>query len=198
MKETTERKITRKPKAETTTTPTDFKEQFVASVADDLTPNIEKEQAEALKWVKSQFSEFRNDVFQTIESSRIPERLALTDEFIAYKFSVRKAERWAKAAIINDWDPDFVFTPTPAIAPYSVELDITALEQERVCHQLSKYVFELGVRLATVLPDGRALGCFATEVQVLRGWLMDAVMENAYKGDKRKPKTHFNAGKIQP
>ena len=156
-------------------------------------------QREAWSWLKEQFITTRARIFHVLEQSKIPERLTETDEYILYKFSIRTAERWANAAVAKDWKPDFVFdVATISVPEYPVGIEEKASEVDRVCYEVGKLLFEGAVTIAQSIPEGRYAMLYATEIQVARGWLMDAINMNSNRNTRRRPKTYFNMFRSTP
>ena len=188
MSETTEKKTTR-----TTSKPP--QQPLSERIAHDLTYVSDQtgEQVEAWQWVKEQFEGFRNHIFNTLEHTTLPARFTQTDEFTLYTFSARLAERWANAAIARDWKAGFEFDPNATIPEYPLKSVTNAPERNSLCFDINVHIYFLGVSIAQALPEGRPLSCFATELEVMRGWLMDCINEHANEDtrQKRKP-TYFN------
>ena len=156
-------------------------------------------QKEAWAWLKDQFAGTRHRIFNTLEHSKLAERITETDEFILYKFSMRTAERWANAAIAKDWKPDHVFDKATIIVPeYPIGIQADAPEVQRLCHAVGALLYEGAITIAQGIPEGRYASLYATEIQVARGWLMDAINMNSNRMTRRKPKTLFNIYRTTP
>ena len=138
------------------------------------------EQKAMFGWVKNLYSEFTRDIERLFEASPIDARLIFTDEYAAYKVSVREAERWANTAIANDWKPTDTFDSTKigGLEYTETEPNTAEPEQTKLCFEVSKACFELTTILAMHLPEGRALSVLCTEMQVVRGWLLDTINLN--------------------
>ena len=140
--------------------------------------DLKKEVTETLKWANFQIVDFQGEIQDLFEYSEIQARLIDTDEYHAYKVSIREAHRWANTAIVNDWTPGSTFdTETAHGLEYPIN-EVISPEDQRLCYEVSKRCFELTILLAKYLPEGRALSLFTTEMQITRGWLLDSIILN--------------------
>ena len=139
-----------------------------------------EDQRNAYKWVRNRFNDFKVEMERLLDFSTI--RRTLTDvdtgrsNYRAYLESVRVAERRANAAIACDWKKDSAFdVDTAEGLEYPIVEENHASEEQRLCYEISKASFELTMLILAHLPLGRYLSLFKTEMENVRGWLIDTV-----------------------
>lgn len=174
---TTEKKTTR-----TRTPKKNSRQEFLDRVINDFTYTSDQsnEQRETWKWIRLQFEGTESRIRNTLEMSPIEERLIHTDAYDAFKKSLRIAERFCNAAVARDWKANsaFDFSETELIEYPGERPDVHAPEKIKLCHEATAQLFQLATLMARYLPEGRALSCAATELEVTRGWLLDTVNFN--------------------
>ena len=128
--------------------------------------------------IDQHFSIFHSEVLYLFEDC--PE-IKASDEYKAYRFASRNAQRWFNTAVANDYDDKFdmdtdfqeIAYPGPQTNPVN--------ERVRLCESVNKSCFDLVTRLTQILPHGRALSVAVTVMQEVRGWLLDAINFNMPK-----------------
>ena len=139
-----------------------------------------EDQVAAYKWVVSQVSIFKVKMLRLLDFSTIRAPLTDTDDYKAYLDSIRVAERRANAAIACDWKKDSAFDiDTVELIEYPIVEDTHTDERQRLCYEISKATFELTMLFLAHLPLGRYLSLFRTEMENVRGWLIDTVNRNS-------------------
>ena len=140
---------------------------------------MKQEQRDALIWVKEKISGFRIEMQRLLDYSPIRQQLTDTDDYKAYLESIRTAERRANAAIACDWKKESAFDvdSDPGLE-YPIVEDNHTDERQRLCYEISKATFELTMLFLWFLPLGRYLSLFRTEMEEVRGWLIDTVNRN--------------------
>ena len=141
--------------------------------------NPTAEQKDAYNWVQARFSEFNVKMQRLLDYSTLRQQLTDTDDYRAYLESARVAERRANAAIACDWKKDSGFdVDCDPELKYPIVEDNHTDERQRLCYEISKATFELTMLFLWYLPLGRYLSLFRTEMENVRGWLIDTVNRN--------------------
>lgn len=179
---TTRKRTTTKPIQPANAANSNGRGEFLGRLAHEFIfkANTTDEQKEAFVWVQDQFKRFTSGINNLFEYSQVKARLVQSPEYEAYKIFIRNAARWANTAIANNWGESFEWQPlhkreTNVIYPLKEEI---TNERERLCYEISKRCYEHTLGIAEVLPLGQSLSNFATEMQVARGWLLDAINSN--------------------
>ena len=138
------------------------------------------EQHEVYAWIATTFASFQQQVRHLFNYAEIPNRLVDTSQYFTYTKELRRAERWANGAVANDWTDDSAFKTAeakPLKYPVEPGQDGTS-ERHKLCDEISRMTFELATLMAEYLPEGRHLSLFATQMQDVRGALLDTINEN--------------------
>ena len=164
--------------------PMKAREYLIKRVQHDFTykANFTEEQTEMWNDVKAIFDEFRSDVATLF--LMMPDGQDIMDkaeEYLAYKFALREAERQVNSAIANDWDKG---TPIPHKDTMPILYDGPSGGKElrhKICDGISKISYELACSVASFAPQGRHLSIALTRLEDVRGWLLDAVNHHCPK-----------------
>lgn len=152
------------------------RELLIERVVDNFTyKKPTKEKIKVYNWITEQFLEFTTGVEQLFDFSKIKKRLIDTSDYAYYKSHIGASEKWANGAVANDWKSS-INTNDATELEYAEET--TTTEKQRLCYEISKRCFEFTVRLSSVLPEGRHLSLFVTEMQLVRGWLLNTINNN--------------------
>ena len=149
------------------------KKAFIERLGSDLTfkSELDDEQRSALHQVSEAFNEARETLKTEVENVLL-RRCQKTDQhFEEGQKLLRKMERRANAAIVNDWTEADGYLKPPA------ELESEAVEstKQSQCHIVTKVFHTLGVTVATIIPYGRNANIFATLIEDCRGEYIDGV-----------------------
>lgn len=162
----------------------DPRQAFLEQTADDFTykAKFTNEQSAMWEFVKVSVADFHGrveDRLRQIPSALTQQPLVQTDEYIEYGHALQNAERWFNTAIANDWE-----TGNPVALKH--EIDPVKYKgpsggeavRHQICDYISEMCFVLMMTMAARLPTGRALSVARTQMQEVRGWLLDTVNEN--------------------
>ena len=149
-------------------------------VEDMIYKTATPEQRKIWTWIATTFNRFQREARHLFNYSEVPNRLVDTSEFFTYAKELRRAERWANSAVANDWTDNSDFDTEEALPmQYPVEPGQGGTgERHKLCDEVSRMTFELDTLMAQYLPEGRHLSLFATQMQVVRGALMDTINDN--------------------
>ena len=166
----------------------DTRKELLDRIVGDMTyKSGTPEQRVIWTWIVAVFAGFKQEVKTLLEHSEIPQRLIHTGEYHTYEKELRRAERWANAAVANDWKKDSAFNPDDAEPlKYPVEPGESGTsEKHKLCDEISRMCFELDTLMAQYLPEGRSLSLFTTKMQEVRGSLLDTVNMNVIEPPSR-------------
>ena len=159
------------------------REAFIQRVESDFiykpgTP----EQHEVYQWIDNMFYGLRSLIAQKFDYSPVDVRLIHTPEYQKSLDSLRVAERRCNAAVANEWKKDSAFDieeAKPTLYPAESEND--APEFQKLCHTVTKAYFEIVSLMVKHLPHGDYIEKFVDEMEVARGWALDAINNHVPK-----------------
>ena len=162
----------------------DMRQEFIDQSIDDFTykKDFTPEQLAMWQWVKEQFSNFKQIAEQSLRNvptDRTTRPLTQTDEYFNFKATLRNAERWFNTAIANDWHTGQPVPMNETLVAITYDGPSGGNEiRHSVCDYISDICFTLMLAMAQRLPLGRALSVARTQMQEVRGLLLDTVNEN--------------------
>ena len=159
---------------------------FIQRVSDDFTfsghPTATQSQRAMWLYVQMAFDIFRREVEQLIHNTGY-KMIALSDEYDAHKVALRDAERWVNMAIAKDYvdehDAGFRIENVQRTMDYPLDGNEAELPVKQLyCRRISITCHALAVDMVMNLPHGRPMSVAMTQLQSVRGWLIDMINEH--------------------
>lgn len=164
------------------------KKDFINRLEQDLTykSDLTEAQRQALCEVEDCFDQAAR-VFKT-DLETVPDRFShkVACHFDEGNKLLRKAQRKANAAIVNEWSDgyksDLESTEGYGSDAVSERLEVESVRstQQAQCHICSRLMKWLGVSVALIIPFGRQAALFGTLIEDARGEFLDGI-NDAYK-----------------
>ena len=146
-------------------------------VVSDFTFKADQTDDQKTLWnsIAHHFSEFHSKVLYLFEDHT---EIKASDEYKAFQLASRNAQRWFNTAVANDYGEEFDMDADFQEIAYPGPEDGPSNERIHLCESVNKYCFFLVTKLTQILPHGRALSVALTNMQEVRGWLLDAINLN--------------------
>lgn len=150
------------------------KKEFIERLSSDLTfkSELDDEQRSALQRVANAFSAARGKLKTEVENVLRMCCRETDQHFEEGQKLLRKMERRANAAIVNDWT---LADGNHLELPEELEPETVESTKQSQCHIVTRVFYTLGVTVATIIPYGRNANIFATLIEDCRGEYIDGV-----------------------